>query len=125
MLAIYIASPISTFSNPKQYYRIVDGIKRFFVDAFVYPARNLYSGNHDWLNKWPILRDAMDMLVFFSDKEGYIGAGVYQEILDMLFAGKPVYYRDDSGNLHSTEEIRLELIGNDFGKFARVILETL
>lgn len=97
MHLIYISSPVSTYSDTKRYYKTVDGIQRFFPDADIYPARNLYSGPDDWLNTWLSIRDAFDALVFFSDEAGFIDIGCHFEIRGISRAGKPVYYRNRSG----------------------------
>jgi hypothetical protein len=72
------------------------------------------------LEKWPRVLPNLDILVFFTDRQGWIGAGVYSEIVDCLASGKSVYYLDEVGKLIPYEQVRLTIAGDSFKTYARV-----
>jgi len=112
-LRVYVASPLSTF-HPESTYRVrINQIRSHFPTAILLAARDLFSDSGDWLRKWPALQHDIDVLVFFTDPSGYIGPGVYREVVDILALGKPVFYLTDQGDLIPSDQIEVEFAGAD------------
>ena len=122
-MLVYIASPISTYADRKRYDQNVERVQAHFPTATLLPARDLYRCTANWCKRWFDVLPSLDALVFFTDIEGWIGAGVCAEIVDSLAAGKQVYYLSEEGRLLPFNQIALKLCGKNYICFAKVILE--
>jgi hypothetical protein len=93
---VYLASPIQTYDSPR-YERMVAMVAARFPGAEILEARALYRSHQDWLDRWPVILPTLTALAFFSDDDGYIGAGVSREIDDASAQGIDVWALTDRG----------------------------
>lgn len=87
---LYIAAPVHSFTT-EHHNRALISIKRFFRGSTIMPARDMFSDTQDWKRRWPELRHTFDGAVVVPDADGWIGAGVLYEVIDLLNLGKPVW----------------------------------
>jgi|SRR5579859_2253570 len=100
----YVTCSLSMHEHP-DYDRVIQQI--WSILQYIRPddenklveARGLYSGGKDWQEKWPKVRDSLTGGLFFTvDVDGYIGRGVYTEVLDTIKKGLPCYLVMPDGN---------------------------
>ena len=111
----YVTSPLSTHGTPLYEHMqlevipaVLEQIQPGKRHTIVY-ARGLYSGGKDWQNKWPLFRSewAKDGLLFFTDETGYIGKGVWSEIIDVLHVLKrPIYLVTVNGDYFPIDNLQ-------------------
>jgi len=88
---VYIASPLATYKTPR-YDTAVRSIQRAMPDARLLPARDQFRSNHHWRRTWRSVLRLTDGLVFFTDTDNTIGAGVARELRDAWDSGIPVFF---------------------------------
>jgi hypothetical protein len=120
---IYIASPVGTYDTPR-YDLMIAHAQRAFPDAKLLPARGLYRDRAHWLATWPAHLARLLALVFFTDRDGSIGYGVYKEITDAQARGVPIHYLSDGGALVLGARVALDLLdgGLPWRRYAQVRL---
>lgn len=118
---VYLASPLATYYT-ERYNHMLEAVRRHFPDSEILPARNLYHDNEHWRATWPVHLKRISAVAFFSDTDGTIGKGVYQEVWDATVRSIPVRYLQDDGTLLPDDQVELALIddGDDWRKFAMV-----
>jgi len=79
---IYFAAPMQMYNDPL-YDVALRHVHELFPFAEVLSARDLFTSSADWREKWPAIQPTVDMLVFITDRDGWIGRGVLKEILDI------------------------------------------
>ncbi len=87
---IYLAAPMELSTAGK----IGDGrlaVARRFPGAAIVDSSTAFHSSAEWRERWPVTVRTIDGLVFLTARGGVIGAGVFQEILDAVFAGLPVW----------------------------------
>lgn len=87
---VYVASPIQTYTTPC-YDTMLARVRVLLPNAELIPARDCFTSNADWRQRWPALLRTLDALIFF-DHQGSIGRGVFQEIEDAQATALPVFY---------------------------------
>jgi hypothetical protein len=88
---VYVASPLSTFLTDR-YDTQLARLQKLLPNAELVPARELFTSNADWRQQWPALLRTLDVVVFFDDDDGCIGAGTVQEICGAWSSGIPVFF---------------------------------
>lgn len=119
---VYVASPIQTYATPR-YDAMLARLRQLLPQAEVLPARDLFTSNEDWRQRWPVLLPTLDALVFF-DHRGSIGRGVYQEIEDAAAAGLTVFYLPHpAAELlpYDGEHVRILPHGRSWERYAEVL----
>lgn len=122
---VYLASSLPTYRTP-EYGEHLDMLARLVPDAEILPARDLFQSNSDWLCRWPEILPTLDAVVYFEDRDGYIGYGVFTEISDALARGIPVHFLTPEGKLREIatdddgEIIITALRLDDWRQFAQV-----
>lgn len=122
---VYLASSLHTYRTP-EYSEHLDMLARLVPDAEILPARDLFQSNSDWLCRWPEILPTLDAVVYFEDRDGYIGYGVFTEISDALARGIPIYFLTPEGKLREIatdddgEIIFTALRLDDWRQFAQV-----
>jgi len=87
---LYVATPKVMFETPMYFAHVRSSIRRVFPDVELVFGASSFHSNADWLERWPEVLGSIDGLVFASDPDGWIGAGVYKEVEDAVAAGIPV-----------------------------------
>jgi hypothetical protein len=97
---VYLAAPLAVLATN----RYDDGVRvlaRLRPDVEILGARDLFRDTDDWKQWWPAVLSFVAEVVFISDVDRTIGAGVFQEALDARLRGIPVWFLDERGTLHS------------------------
>lgn len=89
---LYVATPKVMFRTPGYFKYVSSRIRQVFPEAELVFGASGFSSNEDWLARWHEVLASVDGLVFASDPDRWIGAGVYKEIEDAAAAGVPVGY---------------------------------
>lgn len=121
MTTVYFACNLSIYDTPR-YKILLRFIRKSYPDAIILEPKTLYINTPDWLRKWPDLLIRTDIFIFAGKPGGMIGRGVYQEVLDSVAAGKPIFYLDSRLHLFPAERISLRLIGESGDSFASVVI---
>jgi len=96
---IYLAAPLDVLESP--FYELgFAAVQRHRPGMSVLGARDLFRDTDDWKAWWPAVLDYVTEIVFLTDVDDSIGAGVFQEALDGRLRGLPVSLLDYSGTLH-------------------------
>lgn len=115
---VYVASPITTYQTPRYDLKLTL-IAQHFPRAEILQPRDLFHSTADWRRRWPRILPTLTDLVFFAETDRTIGLGVWSELQDA--AGCiPVWFLDDDDRWHSLDDITVEVIGEDFSRFASV-----
>lgn len=121
---VYVASSLSTYSTAR-YEQMIDAARSHFPQATILPARDQFTSTDDWRRRWPDILPTLDALVYFEDRDGYIGYSVFTELTDALDRGIPVRYLAPNGGLYeiSADDGEIETTAfrpGDWQQFARI-----
>lgn len=122
---VYVASSLSTYDTPR-YDRMIDAVRSHLPQATILPARDQFTSNQDWRRCWPDLLPTLDAIVYFEDRDGCVGYGVFTEISDALARGIPVRLLTPDGRLYdiaTDDDGEIELAAfhpNDWRQFAQI-----
>ena len=105
---IYVASPLSTFSEPWYDLRIA-AVASHYPRVKVLPARGLFRDSGEWLRAFPVILRTVDRLVFFVDRFGMVGRGVYDEVGAALASRLPVELLEPDGTFRPYGEVELSV----------------
>ena len=92
---LYLMAPIPLYDSPvlataRQYpFETLTGCP---VDLVV--AADLYCCNKHWIATWPGLRAKIRYGAFLDHLGGYVGRGVFAEVMELLGLGVPVWWLD-------------------------------
>lgn len=117
--SVYIASPLTTYQTPR-YDGMCATVRTLFPHADVLPARGLFASNAEWRSRWPALLPTLAAVVFFTDDAGWIGKGVWMEIIGAAHAGVPVALLTDGGSLHDIGSLTFDVDEDDWRQYAHV-----
>lgn len=90
---VYFAAPVTTYLT-RHYHRGLTLTKDLFEYGDVISARDEFKSTDDWLEKWPKIMPTINVVVFISDEDGWIGKGVWREINDVANNHGIVAYLD-------------------------------
>ncbi len=93
---VYLAYPL-TVANTKRCRTLERAARRFFPNAQLLPAGDLFSSNADWRERWRDVLPTLRAVVVFTDSVARVGYGVWTEVRDALARGIPVYLLLDFG----------------------------
>lgn len=117
---VYLASPLTTYRTPR-YDRMIEAARQRFPGATILPARGLFFGARDWLNRWPAVLETLAGIAFFTDEAGWIGKGVFTELMDARDAGLPIWVLTDDGAVHSPYAFAISGVDEeDWRQYARI-----
>lgn len=120
--SVYLASPLTTYRTPR-YDRMVDAARAAVTDATILPARGLFFGARDWLIRWPAVLATLSGVVFFTDEAGWIGKGVFTELMDAAAAGLPIGLLTDDGAVHPPDAFAItDVDEEDWRQYARIMV---
>lgn len=119
-MKVYIASPIQTYTEPR-YPDMVAQVGLAWPYDDMLPAKSMFASSAEWRSEWPKLVKTLGLLVFFTDKDGFIGKGVKTEIDDALKLKIPVYYLEEN-TFYPYNEVHIVLFdnGDDWRHYATV-----
>jgi hypothetical protein len=117
---VYVAAPVTVFGTGAHRLAL-EVIGERFPDAQLLDAAVLFADSGDWHRRWPAIVRTLDHLIFITQSDGLIGAGVFQEVLDARFRGASVEYLMASGTFVAVEDVTFRMVGaGDARRFARV-----
>ncbi|MDP9366683.1 MAG: hypothetical protein M3Q03_00160 [Chloroflexota bacterium] len=91
---VYLAYPLTIHRTPRVS-RLVRFARQRFPHAEVLPACDLYASNADWLHRWPAILSTLVAVCVVTDGRGWVGLGVWTEVLNAQAVGVPVYLLTD------------------------------
>lgn len=118
---VYLAAPVAVLGSPR-HLRALRRLRAVLPRAEVVDPAELFVSSADWRARWPGVLAGLDAVVFLTARDGTIGAGVAQEILDAHLRGLPVAHLTAAGKLVPAPGLRLRLLeAGDPRRFARVL----
>ena len=96
---VYLSAPRATHHTTR-YATMLSRVETRFPRARIVHARDLFATSDDWLTKWPGVIACLTELVFITNPDGTIGAGVWQEIVDAKRFGIAVWGLADADVLY-------------------------
>lgn len=99
-MRLYCARPMTCYGtdlDARQLARVAEA----FPDAEVLDPASMFDTNEQWLAAWPEVLASLDLLVLWADEDGFVGAGVFREVVDAMAARVPVVALDHEGTLRT------------------------
>jgi hypothetical protein len=111
---------MQTYREPTYDDRFARTVARF-PNAAILSARELFTSNRDWRDRWPLILPTVDALVFIADCDGWIGRGVHTEILDAASLAIPVEFVAPDGGFHPLRSVEFLAVGmRGWRQYARI-----
>lgn len=114
----YVASPISMYNDPLYEYMqsiLPDIVKKITGkdDCTLAYARGMYPDSKSWLRKWPNFckNNVTGGIFFFTDRDSYIGKGVWEELIDVLNKGLVAYLVLPTGSYYPIQKTEYAVVG--------------
>jgi hypothetical protein len=109
-----------------RYDRLLAHVRQRFPHSEILSPRELFTDNADWRARWPSILPTLAVLVFGADARGWIGRGVYREVLDARAAGIQIVHLTVRGALIPCEQTSFtEFTPTDPRRYARVRVQRL
>lgn len=102
---IYVACSTHLFES-RLYQNRLMRIRADYPEAFILEPKKYFIDTAHWLQYWDDVIKRLHMLIFFVDRNNFIGKGTYKEIVDCMKAHIPVFLLTPNGSYISLEHIQ-------------------
>lgn len=104
---LYFTAPLS-MHNSDTYNQLLGRVYANFSYMEIHDAKNEWVDLEMWLSNWLTFSNIIDILVFTSDENGFVGRGIYTELITVLPSCK-IIYLSPNGEFIPYECITLQL----------------